>query len=308
MMLIGMGANAEASPKVVSKEGTGVGNGGGSARDAYLAKMKEELAARHGEVGSDAESLSQWCSRVSSILLREKRRAMLQYQYGHKAQADQILNDALVSAAQSIRVDSQAGGPMTKKLIDRALMESAALDDSIPGQTGLAIATKLNFLFGAVDFIVDVSRNLDPEYYIPYRYRHHGCYGDCDSDFDFAGFEAAFARVAARQLTFATETLTESLSNVNDDRVYPLGSPKAFLKVAELTADFVSHDLKQNLHAYAFSCAIHDLEALSDDLSAYNLSGDRTVFPNDPWAVSYSAQAMNRIAAQIADRTGCGQY
>jgi hypothetical protein len=307
LMLTGFGANAASPAAAAAKEGTGVGNGGGSSRDAYLAKLRNEFAVNRTQMGDDAELFSQWCSRVSSILLREKRRAMLQYQYGHNSQADQILNDALVSAAQSISVDARAGGPMTKKLIDRALMDSAALDDAVPGDTGLAIATKLNFLFGAVDFIIDVSGTLDPEFYIPYRYRHHGCYGDCSPAFDFAGFEAAFARAAARQLTFATDTLTETLSGGNG-RVYPVGSPKAFLKVAELTAGFVAYDLKQNLHAYAFSCAIRDLEELSDELSAYNLSGDRTYFPNDPWAVSYAAQRMRQISAQITNRTGCVRY
>ncbi len=307
LIVLGAGAMYPSVSFAEKGEGTGVGNGGGSARDEYLSRLKAELAEQ-GERGSDeAELLSEWCSRVSSILVREKQRAMLQYQYGHKAQAEQILNDALVAAAQSVNVNPHFGGPMAKKLIDRALMESAALDDSLPGNTGIVVATKLNFLFGAVDFIVDVSRDLDPTYYIPYRYRHHGCYRDCPPEFDFAAFEAAFARVVARQLTFATEKLTESQYSSGGAQIYPLGSPKAFLKVAELTTGFVARDLKQNLHAYSLSCAIRELEALSDELSAYNVSGDHTVFPNDPWAVSQSARTMNRIADQIRDLSGCGR-
>jgi hypothetical protein len=157
----------------MAANGTGVGNGGNSARDVYLSNLKRELAVRQS-TGNPSGAITAWCSQVSSVLLRERQRAMLQYQYEKLDGAEQILIDALVAAAQSLD-NNPNPKPMTKKLIDRTLIYSQALDQALSGSDRLSEVTKLNFLFSSVDFIVDVARNLDPPYYIPYQYQYGGC-------------------------------------------------------------------------------------------------------------------------------------
>lgn len=292
MLLVTSAANAA---------GTGVGNGGNSARDQYIEKLKRDLVMTSPGIvsaGTNPRDIIDWCSRVSATLMRERQRAMLQYQYNRSAAAEQILIDALIVASQSIAVDPEIGGPMTKKLIDRALMYSQALDQALPAEIALSMTTKLNFLFKSVDFIVEVSRDLDMPYYIQYRYQYGGC-RECPPTFDLAGFQGQFVRMAARQLSFVTNNLTEVLRTGGRLEVFPLGDPRGFLTVSELTSAFVAQDLRDNLHAYANACAIRDLESLSQTLTAFNLYGDRTIYPNDRWAVSQVREEMERLEAQI---------
>jgi hypothetical protein len=286
VMMVGQGSIA----------GTGVANGGNSARDQYLEKLKREMS-HQGDVTA-------WCNQISSILKRERQRAMLQYQFNRGAEALQILNDALVTAGQSLEVDPEKGGPMTKKLIDRTLMYSQALDQAMVDSSQLSTTTKLNFLFESINFISEIARDLDPPYYIPYRYRYRDC-RDCDHDFDFGAFQRIFIRMASRQLSFVTNQLTENRSGPEGLQTFPLGDPRAFLAIAELATSYVAQDLRDNLHAYANACVIRDLESLSETLTAYNLYHDRSIFPNDRWAVGQSAEEMNRLSAQILNNSGC---
>jgi hypothetical protein len=282
----------------LAAHGTGVGNGGNSARDVYLANLKRELAVRQSN-GNPSAAITAWCSQVSSVLLRERQRAMLQYQYEKLDSAEQILIDALVVSAQSL-ADSPNPKPMTKKLIDRTLIYSEALDQALPDDKRLSQVTKLNFLFSSVDFIVDVARTLDPPYYIPYQYQYGGCTLGCPSAFPFSEFEARFVRMASRELSFVVHDLTEAAPQSGSARIFPVGNPHAFLTVAALVTSDVAQDLSENLHAYENACAISDLQIRSAELTAYNLNGDRSIFPNDPWAVSQTAEQMTRLSDRIA--------
>lgn len=293
-----------ATSAALAAEGTGVGNGGNSARDQYLLKLKNEMSLSMSRGKNPAHDVIDWCSRVSAALMRERQRAMLQYQYNRRAQAEQILIDALVVAGQSLETNPDQSGPMTKMLIDRTLTYSQALDQALGSGAPFALSTKLNFLFGSVDFIVQIAREFDPPYYIPYRYQYNRCH-ECPPDFDFSAFERQFVAMAARQLSFVTEHLTEAALSGHGVNFVPVGDPRAFLTVAELSTSFVAHDLRDNLHAYANACSIRDLESLSQTLTSYNLYGDRSIFPNDRWAVDQVREEMDRIADQIHQNSRC---
>ena len=282
-----------------SSEGTGVGSGGNEARDQYLAKLRRELSLTRAAPRASNDLIS-WCSRVTTILLREKQRGMIQYQRGNPEGAETILIDALVTAAESLVADPQIGGPMTKKLIDRTLLGSEALE-ALPAR-GSSMATRLKYLFDSIDFIVKTSRELDTPYYIPYRFTHDRC-RHCPPEFNLSAFEAEFVRVSASQLDFARRTFTLRVTQPEGHFVFlPLGDPKAFLRIAELTAAHVSKDLTDNLYEFLESCIAADLKAFSEILAAYNLSGDRSYFPNDPWAVDATASKFAISAHQIRSK------
>jgi hypothetical protein len=301
------GSSAVQTSVEIAANGTGVGNGGNSARDVYLSNLKRELAVRQSN-GNPSGAITAWCSQVSSVLLRERQRAMLQYQYEKLDGAEQILIDALVAAAQSLD-NNPNPKPMTKKLIDRTLIYSQALDQVLSGSDRLSEVTKLNFLFSSVDFIVDVARNLDPPYYIPYQYQYGGCNEGCPSAFPFQEFERRFVEMAARNLSFVVRDLTEAAPQSGGVQIYPVGDPRAFLTVAALVTSDVAEDLSENLHAYENACAIGDLQTLSSELTSYNLNGDHSIFPNDQWAISQAAEQMSQLSDQIGENAPfCSGY
>ncbi len=285
-------------------DGTGVGNGSGGGRDQYLASLQNSLGQQNAMTSGSVDELISWCGRASIALQKGVARAMIQVRSNRQELAVQTLVDTLVKVGQSITVDPMSGGPMTKKLVDRTLKYSQRLDQDLPGNSGASLATKVNFLFNAVNFIIKAEKELDTPYYIPFRYRHHGRYPapgctSCSSQFDYSRFEMKFIKVAAQQLSFVMKSFTET--GIQDGRlqVFPLGEPKAFLAVAEMASGFVAKDLRDNLHAYVNCRAISDLEALQSILIEYNMNQDRSIFPNTRWAVSEVADALNGIQSEI---------
>ncbi len=294
---------------VAAASGTGVGSGGNDSRDQYLAK----LMGRKIKISPQTlyTEISQWCSDVVIVLKKEKARAAVQLQRkGNAVLAEQILVDAMLAAAESLDIASEQASPVTKSLIDNGLFYSQALDATL-GSAPLATQTKLNFLFSYVDFIIQKEKSLDRPYFIPYRYRYKSCWSacgnakyscweeNCEADFNFKAFAKEYVDFGKEQIEFVLDKFTEQDGR---GRIVPLGSPIAFLKLAELVSKQVAQDLSNNLYAYAHACSIRELEALSANLEAFNLYGDNSIYYNTANAVQAVHDELRNIANSL---NGC---
>lgn len=298
------------------REGTGVG-GTNSKRDQYLQKLKRELGPKV-KVRLDPKSrdagLAEWCSRVATMLRREKRNAEFAVRNGELAVAEQIVIDALVTAAESMEFDPDLGAPLTKTYIDRGLMISQALDETLRFHRQ-ALMTKLNFLFSYVDFVVKVDSELDRPFYINYRFGHSSCwdrcrlslsdtcYSECQPAFSFKGFQRRYLEFARRQLDMVVSVFTEAVYTPEYTGYRPLGAPEAFLKAAELEAGYVADDISENLYAYAQACAVRRLEEVEATLQMYNIDYSRRIFPSKPAAVNEVANELISVSGSISSCT-----
>ena len=95
------------------------------------------------------------------------------------------------------------------------------------------------------------------------------------------------------------ELFTEMVMKHGYLEVLPVGNPKAFLKLTELASGFVANDLANNIYAYSNACEIQELDALSENLTAYNLYGDRSVWRNDRWAITSVREILESIGNDI---------
>ena len=292
---------ALALPMFADARGTGVGNGGDSARTAYIEKLKRELSISSKK--QDMDSLYDWCSRVTRMLRREKGRAMIQIQSDNLRAAEETLKDALVVASQSLRVDPQQSTPMTKRMIDRGVIYADGIEHALPKNTRLNLLTSIDFMTGFIDLIFRVDEGLDRPYYIPYHYRYGRCRDACDG-FDLRAFERLYLEYARAELLFVVE------HSVNEDMrdgriiVTPIGKPEAFLKLAELSSGLLAREISETLESYRNACVVTDLESLNEILRDYNLFGDRSYFPNFRYAVEGAAMEIRRILNNF--QGGCG--
>jgi hypothetical protein len=286
---------------VAPLSGTIVGNGSNSARDQYIENLRREMGPRMSDRGASVPDLTAWCGRATNILRRELERAKNFTYRNNLVAASQILDDAMLVVGQAMTVDPDRGGPLTKLLVDRGIMMSAALDNVYRTGNRFELVSKLNFLFEYVQFIVKMERDLDRTYYIPYRYKHrrHCRDGECGENFDFAEFQRQLVEYARQQLEFTQRTFTEIARDNGYSRFLPIGSANGFLKIAELASAYVAHDLRNNLRAYANSCVVGRLEVLSNALLNYNDFGDRTYFMSEPQAVDSTARTLIRISNQL---------
>jgi len=263
--------------------GVGTGSGTTDPSDQYIENLKKQMQVE--EVGS-IQDLYKWCSRVVSVLKRERQKARTQLLYEKFAEAKKILKRAFISASQSF--PDYEMGPMTKRIVDRGLIYVQAIEDRL-GQNGGKISrrdlvTLVYFLSSYVDLIEEVATNLDRPYYIPYYYTHNRCRKGC-KDFDFRTFSRRYVRYSREQIQYILNEFTQTAPVHGKLRVFPVGDPDAYLKLSELASHYVAKDLSGTLDAYKFSCVISDLKVLSDSLYQYLEQGDRTLYPNDRWAV-----------------------
>lgn len=286
----------------LARDGIGVGNGGDGDRVAYNTQMKKDLTTSD----SDIAAVSDWCSRVTRILRREKQRAMIQVQSDRLASAEQILKDALVTASQSLRANPSLGTPMTKRMIDRGVIYASGIENALnkDGSSRLSLLTEIDFMTGFIDLIVRADEELDIPYYIPYQYRYGRCRESCDG-FDFRSFERLYLQYAYEELKFVVDHSVNQ--DYQDGRVVvtPIGRPAAFLKLAELSSGLLAKELADTLEAYRNACVVTDLMSLHDILRDYNLFGDRSYFPTERYAVEGAAQEINRILNNFSNG-GCG--
>jgi hypothetical protein len=95
------------------------------------------------------------------------------------------------------------------------------------------------------------------------------------------------------------------LTTIADGAVYPVGDPRAFLKVAELVTRFVVSDISMTLQAHMHACSIASLLRLSQKLTAFN-QGSRMNYPSYPMAVGMVRQELEAVADNLA--SSCGGY
>jgi len=283
-----------------SAEGSGVGNGGNDPLSEYQAGLNRELGVSNCGANCGTADLDAWCAKITRVLRRELSKAQLQIQYENFIFANQILRTSLIAASDSLNADPNLGGPMTKRLIDRGLVLVQALDNANLGIGRLGLVTKAHFLVNYVQLILDVEKHLDRPLYIPYLYKYGRCHRrECPGEFRFDLFEQRYIEFAQRQLSFLNNEFTHVVFRDGASEVIPLGNPKAFLVLAELVTSFVAEDLTSNLYAYAYACVVQDLQALSDSLRCYNWYGDKTVYPNDRWAINSSSMEIDHLIHQM---------
>lgn len=296
LFLIALGTSAFA--------GTGVGNGDVTARNEYIRKLKAQLQPspriQAGDLG-DANQLSQWCSRVAAILRRERRVAMNLIAEGKLDSAEETLLDAMTTAAQSIEIDPDSAKPITKSLLDRGLVIAQTLDEMVTNGERINAVSKLNFLVDYLDLTLRITLEVDEPLFVPYIYRFHRCHHGCDDGrFDMKMFERQYLGYAREQLEFTYEKLTEIRG---DGMVLPVGNARVYLKVAELVSAWVRDDVEQNLFADRHACSIDELDVLAQNLYDYNESHSRRVYRNDMAALYLSRQALEWVAADLAEQS-----
>ena len=287
--------------KAAPSEGTGVGNGDPGDRQATIARIKAELMRNPGAagIGNEYEQMVQWCNQVSSILGRELRRAHNQMEFGQFIQSEYTMIDALIAARESAIHVPSFSGPMTRALIDRTLVYV----DTIGNDNNLSQMTRISFLEGSIKFIVHTSSGFDPGFYLP----HHYGQGNRGGEFDINSFERELINIAAYQLQFIANTFTETCGGNSYYQNCPVGTPSAFLKVAEFATRFIASDLRSNLHVAVQACNIQRLESLSSELNQFNQSPTQSSFQNSAQAIDFTANEMRSVALHIRNlNSPCG--
>jgi hypothetical protein len=289
--------------------GIGAGNGGGTSRDVYLAKIKQKLDRLRIGSSTHEYEVGNWCSNVGGVLSSELDRAVTQIQRNQPATAQQILIDSLVIAGQSIEINGSFAAPMTKTLIDRGLMISQALDESIPANDLRYLQNKLNFLVNYVQFVIRTNRELDRVYYVPAHYRktHCGRGGNgngCIGDFDYAAYESRYILFAKEQLSFSSQKFLDQVCFGNECGPRPIGMSIAYLKITELLTAFASEDLSSSLFASRFSCQINELDKISSELRDFN-AGDRSIWNSNRDALRDSAAGVDWVI-RLLNEENCG--
>ncbi|MEK6705273.1 MAG: hypothetical protein AABZ06_05750 [Bdellovibrionota bacterium] len=281
-------------------QGIGVGNGGSTNRAQYIEKLKSEMFGAQRNASGPLDDLYDWCSRVTRVLGRELSRAELQIQYERMESAKEILMDALVAASQSLDMDPQTGSPTIKRMIDRGVIYADALGQELSknGSSRLDSLTELHFLTGYIQLIIKTENELDRPFYLPYVHRYNRC-GSCPPEFNLPAFMRKYFEIAKAELRFILTQFT-NMDNVGGRlMVTPVGNPIAFLKLAELGSGFIADEIANTFDSYRNACSIRDLVALSETLRDFNVFGDRTVFPNVPWALTQSAVELDRILMEL---------
>jgi hypothetical protein len=299
------GADSKESEKTkeAHRSGGGVGNGGEASRKAYIKKLKDELGELQLRKSTQTEEITGWSSKVANMLKTEMERAERRISKQNDLDAaKQIMQDALAVAGDSLELEPELAKPITKTLIDRGLMILIALDDTLDVSKKFDLKTEVNFLFDYMGFIIKKEKELDRDWYIPYRYKYYDrCRDRCEKEFDYDAFERKYIRYAQEQIEFVLDHLAEIKKDRDGEEVpVPVGNAKAFLRVAELVTDFASEDISENLHANNYTCVIDELSALSTELMSYNLFDDRSYFSDDADAVYISYWKMARAAREIS--------
>ena len=290
--------------------GTGVGNGGDGAHAAYIEKLKRELGV-HGvhDRNRTVDSVSEWCSNVTRILRREQGRSEMQLNHGQFAIAERTLKDALTVASESMDDNPDLGNPMTKRMVDRGVVYADGIETALAtgsySETG-NLVTEIYFLKGFIDLIVQVERDVDHPYYIPYAYKYRHCNeAECRGEFDFRAFMARYLDYVKSELNFVREYMTHRDFVEGELKITPAGRPEAFLKLAELSSGFLADEISNTLDAYRDACAIVDLQGLSSTLVDFNLYNDRSIYPTFHDALAQVTEELDNISKEL-NVTSCG--
>jgi hypothetical protein len=244
-----------------------------------------------------SDDLSQWCDSTAQDLQEDLARAWTFVDQQNYQQAEQAIVDGFTQAQADLPVENSKS--ITGELIARGLEYLSSLDQTLPDSSPLGAVTRAKFAVDYAEFTINAATEIDIPYYIPYGHCHH--YG-CDGDF-MREFQAKFLAYAESQIDFTNNHLTETSYIGNNYPVVPLGNPKAYLKVAEMTASYVASDLSNTIFAPALACTIGQLHGLSKTLSKYN-AGQSGIYPSTAAAVEQTYFQLGRIERSI-ERQSC---
>lgn len=299
----------------LANDGTSVGNGGIGARDAYLENLRKTMGppldiSRNPKDLDTAQwipGIKKWCGNAIGIIdsaLNEVRGYLVHGDKEEYAAAEQMMEDSLLMAAQSLVVDPKQGGPMTKRLVDRGLIISQAMDFAIPHPEENDQVSKLRFLVNFGDFIVKTESFLDREWYIPYQYERR----DLRTSEWLDQFQRKYVLYAYKQLVFSMKYFLDIQERWEYGTLYrkvtSIGSEKIFLNIAELMTAFVASDLENSIFSNMFGYSIHRLQRLSSMLAQHNLGQGRR-FGSDQAAIQYAFDEMIAVAHNL--RPGWGE-
>lgn len=236
---------------------------------------------------------SQWCNDVLRILGDAKERASQALAMGDYERAKSALMQGLYRARPS---ESFGQRPLTSRAIARGIELAQSIQRAVQGEPSEA-RTNTHFLFRYYDFLFDTAQGLDLPLYLPYFRTRGGCHS-CGIDAD--DIESRFVQYAGEQI----RVILTSLAETQGGPVFPLGSPKAFLKALELTTKYAALDLRESLWGTHYACAIRDLEEMSYRLNRFNL-GDHSTYRNEFEAVNTSYFEVRRSLDEMNPYRGC---
>lgn len=281
-LLISIGASAK--ERIVQREdmtnmskGSGTNIGGGNTGSEYLAT---------------------WCKGQTSLLRNFQERALLKLD---NTGDYNITNKILVDGMQKALTNSQeAGASFLHKSLIRGLKIATYLDAGRPGMVEKKAMTTYYTLISYYDFMINVvGKQLDLGAQIPYMNASLD-----EMDQRAATFEAAFVDYARSQLAWITRNLIEERRIGYELEVFPRGDVRSITKIAIVLTAATATDLEDSLWNYRFSCAISDLNTLSESLKLYD-QGNMEMFENQKQALGHISKELNRIIQTLRERNSC---
>jgi hypothetical protein len=233
-------------------------------------------------------TISQWCSDITSGLRRAKTQAYLSVRHGDYASAASVLVNGLQKASNSI----QGAIPLTATAIERGLVLNQVFSNSSAGASN-ALRSQVYFLDRYYQFIFDVSNRLDIPYYIPYQY------GRARHGLDMLEFERRYIEYARAEVQVIIDSFVQVVRDGRGSVAVPIGPTGSFLAILSQSLHFAAHDLSQSIFANSFACAIDGLKDLAQTL-------DGGAFYYAPDLVNYAYQETQNLLNEMKPRMSCG--
>lgn len=249
-----------------------------------------------GNVGS--EYLATWCKGQTSLLRNYKERARLKLDNtGDYNVANKLLASGI---EQALTNGSAAKESFLHKSLVRGLTISNHLGAGLGGNPERKAMVANNILNSYYDFMIEVvAKNLDLNGQIPYM----NASAD-NMDARAARFEETFVTYASSQLNWILDNLVKESRIGNKTQTTPVGDARSVIKVALTLASGTATDLDESLWNYRFSCAISDLNMLTDTLKAYD-QGNMEMFEDEKQALDYTAKELRRISRSLQSADAC---
>lgn len=249
-----------------------------------------------GNVGS--EYLATWCKGQTSLLRNYKERARLKLDNtGDYNVANKLLANGIEQALAS---GTNAKESFLHKSLVRGLTISTHLGAGLGGSPERKAMVANNVLNSYYDFMINVvAKNLDLNGQIPYMNASAS-----NMDERAARFEETFVTYASSQLNWILENLVKETRLGNRTQTVPVGDARSVIKVTLTLAAGTAKDLDESLWNYRFSCAINELNMLTDTLAAYD-QGNMEMFEDEKQALDYTAKELRRISTSLSASDAC---
>lgn len=279
-----LGTTITAQARVVEREeATKVSNGSGTNIGG-------------GNIGS--EYLATWCKGQTSVLRNFKERARLKLDNtGDYNVANKLLASGI---EQALTNGSNAKTSFLYRSLVRGLTISNHLGAGLGGNPERKAMVANNVLNSYYDFMIEVvAKNLDLGGQIPYLNA-----SEADMDARAARFEETFVTYASSQLNWILDNLIKESRVAGRIQTTPVGDARSVIKVALTLAAGTATDLDESLWNYRFSCAISDLNILTDTLKAYD-QGNMEMFEDEKQALDYTSKELKRISRSLQSSDAC---